>query len=106
MGWHGSIRPKRQRPRPFVVFCLQNLQEHYTYHREQDSAAAYERGSKELGLKSLITDKRDHIYANQHINVYGFRVSQYALSVLYYPDRVWEYATSFLSRCLITQSQR
>ena len=48
-----------------------------------------ERASKELGLKSLILDKRDHIGGNcfDFIDEHGFRISRYDL-VCCYCDRV------------------
>jgi UDP-galactopyranose mutase len=57
-----------------------------------------ERGSKELGLKSLIIDKRDHIGGNCYdfINKHGFRVSQYGVHLFHTKfDRVWEYVNEF-----------
>ena len=57
-----------------------------------------ERGSKELGLKSLIIDKRDHIGGNCYdfINKHGFRVSQYGVHLFHTKfDRVWEYVNRF-----------
>ena len=44
-----------------------------------------ERGSRELGLRSLIIDKRDHIGGNCYdfINKHGFRVSQYGVHLFH-----------------------
>ena len=57
-----------------------------------------ERGSRELGLRSLIIDKRDHIGGNCYdfINKHGFRVSQYGVHLFHTKfDRVWEYVNRF-----------
>ena len=56
------------------------------------------RASKELGLKSLIVDKRDHIGGNCYdfINSKGFRVSQYGVHLFHTKhERVWEYVNQF-----------
>ena len=57
-----------------------------------------ERGSRELGLKSLIIDKRDHIGGNCYdfVNKRGFRVSQYGVHLFHTRhERVWEYVNRF-----------
>jgi len=57
-----------------------------------------ERASRELGLKSLIVDKRDHIGGNCYdfINGKGFRVSQYGVHLFHTRhERVWEYVQRF-----------
>ena len=57
-----------------------------------------ERGSKELGLRSLIIDKRDHIGGNCYdfINKHGFRVSQYGVHLFHTKfERVWDYVNKF-----------
>ena len=56
------------------------------------------RASRELGLKSLIVDKRDHIGGNCYdfINSKGFRVSQYGVHLFHTKHtRVWEYVNQF-----------
>ena len=51
-----------------------------------------QRASKELGLRSLIVDKRDHIGGNCYdfVNAKGFRVSQYGVHLFHtVHERVW-----------------
>jgi UDP-galactopyranose mutase len=57
-----------------------------------------QRASKELGLRSLIVDKRDHIGGNCYdfVNAKGFRVSQYGVHLFHtVHERVWEYVNKF-----------
>ena len=57
-----------------------------------------QRASAELGLRSLIVDKRDHIGGNCYdfINARGFRVSQYGVHLFHTKhERVWEYVNRF-----------
>lgn len=56
------------------------------------------RASRELGLRSLVVDKRDHIGGNCYdfINAKGFRVSQYGVHLFHTKHaRVWEYVNRF-----------
>ena len=60
-----------------------------------------ERGSKELGLGSLIIDKKDHNGGNCYdfINKPGFRVSQYGVHLFHTKiERVWDYVNKFSDR--------
>ena len=57
-----------------------------------------ERGSKELGLKSLIIDKRDHIGGNcyDYIEGHGIRASKYGAHLFHTKyERVWDYVQNF-----------
>jgi UDP-galactopyranose mutase len=57
-----------------------------------------ERASKELGLKSLILDKRDHIGGNCYdfIDEHGFRISRYGVHLFHtVHQRVWDYVNRF-----------
>eukprot|EP00798_Chlamydomonas_sp_ICE-L_P017079 gene17079-23375_t len=57
-----------------------------------------ERASKELGLKCLILDKRDHIGGNcfDFIDEHGFRISQYGVHLFHTQhERVWDYVNRF-----------
>eukprot|EP01060_Flectonema_neradi_P029673 TRINITY_DN4148_c3_g1_i1.p1 TRINITY_DN4148_c3_g1~~TRINITY_DN4148_c3_g1_i1.p1 ORF type:complete len:458 (+),score=82.75 TRINITY_DN4148_c3_g1_i1:102-1475(+) len=57
-----------------------------------------ERCAKELGLSSLIIDKRDHIGGNCYDKLHesGIRVSQYGPHFFHtIHERVWEYVTQF-----------
>ncbi|KAK3268409.1 hypothetical protein CYMTET_23086 [Cymbomonas tetramitiformis] len=57
-----------------------------------------ERASNELGLKSLIIDKRDHIGGNCYdfLDEHGFRISQYGVHLFHtVHERVWEYVNKF-----------
>ena len=80
---------------------LSNLEEHYDMiivGAGISGCVFAERGSRELGLKSLIIDKRDHIGGNCYdfINKHGFRVSQYGVHLFHTKfDRVWEYVNRF-----------
>jgi UDP-galactopyranose mutase len=56
------------------------------------------RASRELGLRSLLIDKRDHVGGNCYdfINAKGFRVSQYGVHLFHTKNaRVWEYVNRF-----------
>jgi len=57
-----------------------------------------ERASKELGLKSLLLDKRDHIGGNcfDFIDEHGFRISRYGVHLFHtLNQRVWDYVNRF-----------
>jgi hypothetical protein len=57
-----------------------------------------ERASKELGLKSLLLDKRDHIGGNcfDFIDEHGFRISRYGVHLFHtVHQRVWDYVNRF-----------
>eukprot|EP00239_Pterosperma_sp_CCMP1384_P002863 CAMPEP_0197847792 /NCGR_PEP_ID=MMETSP1438-20131217/7111_1 /TAXON_ID=1461541 /ORGANISM="Pterosperma sp., Strain CCMP1384" /LENGTH=426 /DNA_ID=CAMNT_0043459815 /DNA_START=199 /DNA_END=1476 /DNA_ORIENTATION=- len=57
-----------------------------------------EQASTNLGLKSLIIDKRDHIGGNCYdfIDEHGFRVSKYGVHLFHtVHDRVWDYVNKF-----------
>ena len=80
---------------------LTNLEDHYDMiivGAGISGCVFAERGSKELGLRSLIIDKRDHIGGNCYdfINKHGFRVSQYGVHLFHTKfDRVWKYVNEF-----------
>eukprot|EP00193_Tetraselmis_chui_P004618 CAMPEP_0177767804 /NCGR_PEP_ID=MMETSP0491_2-20121128/9341_1 /TAXON_ID=63592 /ORGANISM="Tetraselmis chuii, Strain PLY429" /LENGTH=424 /DNA_ID=CAMNT_0019284485 /DNA_START=171 /DNA_END=1445 /DNA_ORIENTATION=- len=57
-----------------------------------------ERAATELGLTSLVIDKRDHIGGNCYdfVNEHGFRISKYGVHLFHTKyDRVWEYVNRF-----------
>jgi hypothetical protein len=57
-----------------------------------------ERASKELGLKVLLMDKRDHIGGNcfDFIDEHGFRISRYGVHLFHtVHQRVWDYVNRF-----------
>ena len=61
-------------------------------------AVLAERCTKELGMKVLILDKRDHIGGNcyDYIDEYGIRVSLYGVHLFHTKfERVWNYVTQF-----------
>jgi len=61
-------------------------------------AVLAERCSKELGMTSLILDKRDHIAGNcyDYVNENGIRASKYGAHLFHTNfERVWEYITQF-----------
>ena len=56
------------------------------------------RASRELGMKTLLVDKRDHVGGNCYdfVNAKGFRVSQYGVHLFHTKHaRVWEYVNRF-----------
>jgi len=61
-------------------------------------AVIAERCSKELGMKSLILDVRDHIGGNCYdfVEEHGLRASQYGAHLFHTKfERVWDYVTQF-----------
>lgn len=57
-----------------------------------------ERAATELGLTSLMIDKRDHIGGNCYdfINTHGMRISKYGVHLFHTKyERVWEYVNRF-----------
>jgi len=61
-------------------------------------AVLAERCSKELGLKSIVIDKRDHIGGNcyDYVTLDGIRCSKYGAHLFHTNfDRVWEYVQKF-----------
>ena len=61
-------------------------------------AVLAERCSKELGLTSLVIDKRDHIGGNcyDYIDEHGIRASKYGAHLFHTKfERVWEYVQNF-----------
>lgn len=61
-------------------------------------AVLAERCSKELGLTSLIIEKRDHIGGNvyDYVDANNIRVSQYGAHLFHTKyERVWDYVTEF-----------
>ena len=62
------------------------------------SGCVFAQRASELGMRSLIVDKRDHIGGNCYdfINARGFRVSQYGVHLFHTNDaRVWAYVNRF-----------
>merc|ERR1719502_1095233 len=61
-------------------------------------AVIAERCSKELGMTSLIIDKRDHIGGNcyDYVDEHGIRASKYGAHLFHTQfERVWNYVTEF-----------